>query len=1017
MSFGAAIASAGGAGSTAVLSTSVGFGTSMSTASSGGGNGSGPISAAAAAAGAGAGAGGASNGASAGAGAGLSAANPAAPQLDAPEGAWTFAASLAPPQPLPLSNNISISATAPLPHNLQPRLSLSGVASLSGSGFSSSSSAAAATAMGTGGGAGVGAQAALWDNHASDGAGLGSNQPGSPTMATYAQAQERVKKLPRPRQNVKSTSSTFINRVQGNAELTKILAARTEADPFSFLNVGRSFVWLADAAGRIKEPLLRITFTSAPTCHDVNPYTRTNDRLDIIIGFASTGDLLWLDPLTTKYTRINKGGAVSSSGVTQVRWLPPAVGSDLMFMATHADGTVIVYDATRDDPQQGHFVPGVWTPRGSVIPSPALVPASGGLKGNKSVKDRKFRRKDKDKDKARPGTASSTLSAFNSGASSNGHNGPQPMMTQLSAASNAMSSSDNPASHGDTDDDAQEVLDNASVSTGDGQQFGSHRRSNNVSTSSTATVQGTPSGAGSPYVSVLANNASSSSLGSTGGGGGGGSTAANGEAARKRRGSASSFLDKPFAVLSGSGGATRGRANTGLSATSATDGGLIVDSSLPWDPQQCMIVTRPGFGTFSTPRGNDSIGAPTMLPVLVDALGGGSHLLAGGGAYEEESGGWAASLSVPGKNKDPSWTKCNPVTHWRISKKRITDFAFSPDLLHVAFTSEDGSLRVVDMATERLLDTFQGYFGGLTCVCWSPDGRFLLTGGQDDLVTIWAPREGRIIARCQGHTSFVTGVSFDPWRWRPEERSYRFASVGEDCKLIFWDFSSAALKRPKGHAHASTSAKDPSHQAGAAAIRRSLAGSTFSLLDRHHAPNAHAQGHRGSGSGAGMGVPRGSIQMTDRQALLMGAFPLHADVEPVVHDAPARSEVAMLQPVVVQPISGPAVLAALAAANGPSSSSAGAIGAGTGSGGPIGAMPASYASTSSSSGGGGGGNGLLTAAAANSAVTGQDLLVGVRFEASEVLVLRKSGQIDNYARPPSLSATAATGVIRASLHL
>lgn len=27
----------------------------------------------------------------------------------------------------------------------------------------------------------------------------------------------------------------------------------------------------------------------------------------------------------------------------------------------------------------------------------------------------------------------------------------------------------------------------------------------------------------------------------------------------------------------------------------------------------------------------------------------------------------------------------------------------------------------------------------------------------------------------------------------------RFASVGEDCKLIMWDLSSAALTRPKAH--------------------------------------------------------------------------------------------------------------------------------------------------------------------------------------------------------------------------
>ena len=38
----------------------------------------------------------------------------------------------------------------------------------------------------------------------------------------------------------------------------------------------------------------------------------------------------------------------------------------------------------------------------------------------------------------------------------------------------------------------------------------------------------------------------------------------------------------------------------------------------------------------------------------------------------------------------------------------------------------DGALRIVDFHQERLLDTFSAYFGALTCVCWSPDGKYVL---------------------------------------------------------------------------------------------------------------------------------------------------------------------------------------------------------------------------------------------------------------------------------------------------
>jgi len=62
-------------------------------------------------------------------------------------------------------------------------------------------------------------------------------------------------------------------------------------------------------------------------------------------------------------------------------------------------------------------------------------------------------------------------------------------------------------------------------------------------------------------------------------------------------------------------------------------------------------------------------------------------------------------------------------------------------------------------------------------------------------VTIVSPSEQRVIARCQGHSSFVSSVAFDFTQC--DGRTYRFASVGEDNRLLLWDFSSGALHRPK----------------------------------------------------------------------------------------------------------------------------------------------------------------------------------------------------------------------------
>lgn len=60
-------------------------------------------------------------------------------------------------------------------------------------------------------------------------------------------------------------------------------------------------------------------------------------------------------------------------------------------------------------------------------------------------------------------------------------------------------------------------------------------------------------------------------------------------------------------------------------------------------------------------------------------------------------------------------------------------------------------------------------------------------------MTVYSPLEQRVVARCQGHSSFITSIAFDPWQ--TDERTSRFASVSEDCKVIFVSPSSLPLSK------------------------------------------------------------------------------------------------------------------------------------------------------------------------------------------------------------------------------
>ncbi|XP_017037731.1 WD repeat-containing protein 20 [Drosophila kikkawai] len=107
----------------------------------------------------------------------------------------------------------------------------------------------------------------------------------------------------------------------------------------------------------------------------------------------------------------------------------------------------------------------------------------------------------------------------------------------------------------------------------------------------------------------------------------------------------------------------------------------------------------------------------------------------------------------------------NPLYKWVFSTDNccVNEFCFSPCGTHLAVVSQDGFLRVFHYDTMELLGIARSYFGGFLCVCWSPDGKYIVVGGEDDLVTVWSLQDRRVVARGQGHRSWISVVAFDPY--------------------------------------------------------------------------------------------------------------------------------------------------------------------------------------------------------------------------------------------------------------
>jgi WD40 repeat protein len=129
---------------------------------------------------------------------------------------------------------------------------------------------------------------------------------------------------------------------------------------------------------------------------------------------------------------------------------------------------------------------------------------------------------------------------------------------------------------------------------------------------------------------------------------------------------------------------------------------------------------------------------------------------------------------------------------------KVTSVAFSPDGMTVLTGSEDKSARLWNVATGEQLHVFSGHTDKVNAVAFSPDGRSILTGSKDgtarvwDLATGWQTLELHASPNAETESSYVepafASVAFSPnGRW--------IATGGNDGKARLWDAKTGAQIR------------------------------------------------------------------------------------------------------------------------------------------------------------------------------------------------------------------------------
>jgi WD40 repeat protein len=70
----------------------------------------------------------------------------------------------------------------------------------------------------------------------------------------------------------------------------------------------------------------------------------------------------------------------------------------------------------------------------------------------------------------------------------------------------------------------------------------------------------------------------------------------------------------------------------------------------------------------------------------------------------------------------------------------VFSVAFSPDGKLLASGSEDDTVKLWDVASGRELQTLRGHAGNVSSVAFSPDGKLLASGSSDGIIRLWGVR-------------------------------------------------------------------------------------------------------------------------------------------------------------------------------------------------------------------------------------------------------------------------------------
>ena len=118
----------------------------------------------------------------------------------------------------------------------------------------------------------------------------------------------------------------------------------------------------------------------------------------------------------------------------------------------------------------------------------------------------------------------------------------------------------------------------------------------------------------------------------------------------------------------------------------------------------------------------------------------------------------------------------------------VRALAFSPDGRFIVTGGDDRTVRLWDAATGKELRHFVGHGDEIYAVAAARDARRIVSAGRDRVVRVWDGVSGKLLHRLVGHTDAVRAVAITPdGKWA--------LSGGDDRAVAYWDVATGKQLR------------------------------------------------------------------------------------------------------------------------------------------------------------------------------------------------------------------------------